>query len=396
MKILLDEAKIIEQEIIANRRYLHENPECGFELENTCRFVLEKLSSYGYTPAMVGKSGIVATVGKPGGKTILLRADMDALPMEETTDLPFRSKIKMAHTCGHDTHTAMLLGAARLLKQHEDELKGCVKLMFQPNEEGTSPDGINGSEAMIEAGVLRNPDVDAVMSLHIMSGSHKSGSIATRKGPLMSSCDNIEIEVTGRGSHGSMPQYGTDPINIALHVFQGLQNLIARELAPEEQAVITIGSLNSGDAANVIPEKATMRGTIRTISEETRTRFKKRIEEICDYTSKAYGGSCTVKFLNGTPSVYNNPELTEEIICYSEEIFEHTCELMEFPFSGSDDLSALSQVVPTCYLILGSGIAEEGYLYPHHNPNVLFNEDVFYKGAALYANSAIEWLKNHQ
>lgn len=396
MNTLLTEAKKLEQEIIANRRYLHENPECGFDLSNTCKFVMEKLSSYGYNPKLICESGIVATIGKEGGKTILLRADMDALPMEETTDLPFRSKYKMAHTCGHDAHTAMLLGAAKLLKQHENELEGCVKLMFQPNEESTSPNNINGSKAMINAGLMENPNVDAAISIHIMSGLFPSGSIVTRKGSFMSSCDRIKIEITGKGSHGSQPHNGIDPINIALHVYEGLQNLIAREIALEEQVVITIGSFHSGDAANVMPEKATMSGTMRTTSETTRNRLKKRIEEICYYTCKAYNGSYKLEFLDCIPSVYNNPELTEEIMNYSEELFGYPCELMEFPMSVSDDLSIISHTVPTCYLVLGSGNAEEGYIYPHHNPNILFNEDVFYKGTALYANSAIKWLKNNK
>lgn len=395
MKTLLNEAKAMESEIIANRRYLHENPECGFDLKNTCRFVMENLTSYGYKPVMLGKSGIAATIGKSGGKTILLRADMDALPIEETTDLSFRSKNKRDHACGHDTHTAMLLGAAKLLKQHENELEGCVKLMFQGNEEGTAPD-INGSEDMINAGVLKNPDVNAVMSLHIFSGLFKSGSINIKKGTMMSSCDNIEIEITGKGTHGSQPERGIDPINVACHIYEGLQNIIAREIACTEQAVITIGSFHAGNTANVVPDKAVMSGTIRTVSETTRIHLKKRIDEICNYTCQAYNTKYTLKFEDGIPNVYNDPELTEDIINYSNELLGYPCRIMKFPMGGSDDISIISHTVPTCYLTLGSGTPEEGYIYPHHNPNVIFNENVFYIGTALFANSAVEWLRNHK
>lgn len=394
MHQFLEEAKALEAEIIANRRYLHEHPECGFELENTCRFVMEKLSEYGYEPKMICESGIVATVGKPG-KTIMLRADMDALPMEEETDLPFRSKEKRAHTCGHDTHTAMLLGAAKLLKQHEAELNGTVKLMFQPDEEGTSPTGISGGDVMLEAGVLENPKVDAVMSLHIMSGSYPSGSINIRKGPMMSSSDTFEITVQGSGTHGSQPNLGIDPINVAVHIYEGLQNLIARELAPEEQACLTVGSFNSGDAANIIPDEAKITGTLRATRENTRAAFKQRIQEISEHSAAAFRAKVDVKFMHGIPSVYNNPVLTEELIGYAEDMLEYPCELLEYPMSGSDDLSVISQNAPTAYFMLGSGTAEEGYLYPHHNPHILFNEEVFYKGTAMYVNSAVEWLKNH-
>ncbi|MXQ72409.1 amidohydrolase [Clostridiaceae bacterium DONG20-135] len=394
MHQFLEEAKALEAEIIANRRYLHEHPECGFDLENTCRFVMEKLTEYGYEPKMICRSGIAATVGRPG-KTIMLRADMDALPMEEETDLPFRSKEKRAHTCGHDTHTAMLLGAAKILKQHEAELNGTVKLMFQPDEEGTSPTGISGGDVMLEAGVLENPKVDAVMSLHIMSGSYPSGSINIRKGPMMSSSDTFEITVQGSGTHGSQPNLGVDPINVAVHIYEGLQNLIARELAPEEQACLTVGSFQSGDAANIIPDEAKITGTIRTTHENTRTAFKDRIREISEHCAAGFRAKADVKFMHGIPSVYNDPKLTEELIAYTEDMMEYPCEILEYPMSGSDDLSVISQNAPTAYFMLGSGTAEEGYLYPHHNPHILFNEEVFYKGTAMYVNAAIEWLKNH-
>lgn len=396
MKELLQEAKALESEIIKNRRYLHANPECGFELENTCRFVMEELTSYGYEPKMICKSGIVATVGDPSkGKTIMLRADMDALPMFEETDLEFKSTVEAAHTCGHDTHTAMLLGAAKILKAHESELNGCVKLMFQPDEEGTSPDGVSGGDRMVEAGVLKNPDVDALFSLHIMSGCYPTGWIAYRKGTLMSSCDTFVIEVQGQGAHGSQPYNAVSPINIAAHIYFGLQELIARELPGYEQGVITAGTFNSGDAANIIPDTAEITGTIRMTDEASRAKIKDRMVEICEKTAEAYGGTCKVSFMHGIPSVYNNPDLTKDIINYSEDMLGRECHEDEHINSGSDDLSVLSQLVPTCYVMLGCGDEKEGYCYSHHNPHILFNESVFYEGTALYANSAIEWLKNH-
>lgn len=395
MNQLVKEAKALEPELIANRRYLHAHPECGYELTKTCAFVMKELQSYGYEPVYLCESGIVATVGKTNGKTILLRADMDALPLTETTDLPFCATNGNAHACGHDLHTAMLLGAAKLLKQHESELNGCVKLMFQPDEEGTSPQGISGADKMLAAGVLENPKVDVVFSMHVMSGAYPSGTIHTRKGPLMSSCDNVEIMIQGKGTHGSQPQNGVDPINIAMHIYQGLQNLIARELDPAQQAVLTIGSINGGEAGNVIADSVRMRGTLRTTMETTRTYFKERITSIVTNSAQMFNGQGEVAFLHGIPSVYNAPDLTADVMRYANALFDEPVYEMADPMSGSDDISVLSQAVPTCYVMLGGGTAEEGYHYAHHNPNILFNETIMYKGTALYAQIALEWLKHN-
>ena len=223
MKELLQRAKELEPELLENRRWLHRHPELGFELKETCAFVEEKLKAMGYAPQRMSKAGIVATVGKTGGKTILLRADMDALPMKEESGLDFSATGNAAHTCGHDTHTAMLLAAAKMLKEREEELNGCVKLMFQPDEEGTNPLGFSGAQAMLKDGILENPHVDAVVSMHIMSQSpYSAGTIYTRRGPMMSSCDTITITITGKGTHGSMPQEGVDALNVGVHIYSAL------------------------------------------------------------------------------------------------------------------------------------------------------------------------------
>ena len=396
MKELLQRAKQLQPELVENRRWLHRHPELGFDLTVTCAFVGEKLKAMGYAPQRMSKTGIVATVGRPGGKTILLRADMDALPMKEESGLPFAAVGSAAHTCGHDTHTAMLLAAAQMLKEHEGELNGCVKLMFQPDEEGTNPLGFSGAQAMLKDGVLENPHVDAAVSMHIMSQStHPAGTIYTRCGPMMSSCDTITITVTGKGTHGSMPQEGVDALNVGVHIYSALQNLTARELAPEEQGVLTIGSFNGGEAANVLPEKVCLVGTMRTTVEATRTRFKKRIEAICAGMAQAFGAKVGVEFTQGIPTVYNDPALTQRVIGYTSELLGEEVPEMRAPFSGSDDLSEISQVVPTCYLILSGGTAQEGHPYPQHNPRVTFEESVLYRGAAVFANTAIEWLKEN-
>ena len=396
MNKLLERAKELQPELVENRRWLHSHAEVGFELTETCAFVEEKLRELGYEPRRMSKAGVVATLGKPGGKTILLRADMDALPMKEESGLAFAAKGDAAHTCGHDLHTAMLLGAAKLLKEHESELNGCVKLMFQPDEEGTNPLGFSGAQAMLKDGILENPHVDAVVSMHIMSQSpYSAGTIYTRRGPMMSSCDTITITITGKGTHGSMPQEGVDALNVGVHIYSALQNLTARELAPEEQGVLTIGSFNGGEAANVLPEKVCLVGTMRTTVEATRTRFKKRIEAICAGMAQAFGAKAEVEFTQGIPSVYNEPALTQRVMDYTSELLGEEVPEMRAPFSGSDDLSELSQAAPTCYLILSGGTPEEGYPYPQHNPRVTFNESVLYRGAAVFANAAMEWLREN-
>ena len=396
MNKLLERAKELQPELVENRRWLHSHAEVGFELTETCASVEEKLRELGYEPRRMSKAGVVATLGKPGSKTILLRADMDALPMKEESGLAFAAKDDAAHTCGHDLHTAMLLGAAKLLKEHESELNGCVKLMFQPDEEGTNPLGFSGRQAMLEDGILDDPHVDAAVSMHIWSNAgYPAGTFFSRKGAIMSSCDTVTVTVTGKGTHGSMPQDGVDPINAGVHVYQAFENLIARETPPYEQCSLTIGQFESGSAANVLPETARLVGTLRTVSEATRARMKQRIEAICAGVGQAFGARMEVTFTQGIPCVYNAPALTEQVLGCVGQLTGRPVELMEVPLSGSDDWSEISQKVDACYLLLSSGSAEEGYPWSQHNPKIRFNEDVMYEGAAAFCAAALDWLRKN-
>ena len=321
----------------------------------------------------------------------MLRADMDALPIKEETGLPFASPTDYMHACGHDTHTAMLLGAARILKGREAELPGCVKLMFQPDEEGCAPDEICGNEAMINAGVLENPHVDAATAIHLMPFDYRLGEIATRPGTGFSSIDDIDIVVHGKGGHGSRPL--VDPFNIACHIFFGAQNLIARELDPNDQAVITFGAINGGTAANIVPDDVHLLGTLRTIDEGTRAHLKERMEAMCRGIAEGFGGSVDVRFLRGVPSVYNDPDLTDELIGYVEDLTGRPVTILDKPISGSDDMSVISQAVPTTYFVMGTGSEDEGVRYPVHNSRVVFDESVFVEGAAMTATMALRWLE---
>ena len=390
---ILEDAEALADDIVADRRWLHEHPEIGFDLPQTTAYVADRLREIGLEPREIVPGGLVATIGDPSrGRCFMLRADMDALPLREETGLPFASENGFMHACGHDTHTAMLLGAARILKAHEAELDGCVKLMFQPDEEGTAPDEICGNEAMINAGVLEDPHVDAAAAIHLMPFDFHLGEVATRPGTGFSSIDDIDIVVHGKGGHGSRPNQLVDPFNIACHIFQGAQNLIARELDPNDQAVITFGAMNGGTAANIVPDDVRMLGTLRTVDEGTRARLKKRMTAMCEGIADAFGGSAEVQFLRGVPSVHNDPALTRELIGYMEELTGRPVTILDKPISGSDDMSVISQAVPTAYFVVGTGTEDEGVRYPVHNARVVFDESVFAEGAAMTATMALRWL----
>ena len=320
---------------------------------------------------------------------------MDALPVQEITGLEFASTNNNMHACGHDTHTAMLLGAAKILKDHEAELKGCVKLLFQPDEEGVAPVEYCGGDAVLEAGVLENPHVDAVAALHVQALEFDAGAIYTRKGTIFSSIDDIDVRITGCGAHGSTPHQGIDPINIACHIYQGFQNLIAREVDPTQTCVATFGKIESGRAANVIPDSASMLGTLRTQDAGVRQGFKEHAQRMVKSIAEAFGGTATVDFLRGVPNTYNDPALTEELVGYANELFDEPVQELEAPFSGTDDLAIIAENAPTTYFILGTGTLPGHEGCGMHHPNVEFDETVFWKGSALLANSALSYLSRH-
>ena len=260
----LQRAQELYEQMVSDRRYLHQHPEVGMELPETTEYVIKRLAEMGCQPQRLG-GGVTATVtGNPQGKVFLLRADMDALPMEEKSGLPFASQRSCAHTCGHDRHTAMLLGAARMLKEREKELNGTVKFMFQPGEEVLA-----GAKSMVAAGILENPHVDAAMGAHMIPmipvgfGGYGTGVVSA-------SSDHLVIQIEGKGGHGAHPHTAVDPINIGVHIHLALQELISREVDPAEAVVLTFGKFQGGGAANIIPATAVMEGTLRTFNEELR------------------------------------------------------------------------------------------------------------------------------
>ena len=402
---ILEEAKEINQELIENRRYLHKNAETGFNLTNTLNYVESSLINMGYTPIHCGKAGIIALVGgKKDGKTFLIRGDMDALPIKEESDLDFASTNGCMHACGHDMHTTMMLGAAKILKKHEDEINGTIKLMFQPAEEI-----FEGSDDMINNGLLENPKVDAALMIHAMANSpFKTGTaIVSSPGVSAPAADYFEIKIQGSGCHGSMPNTGVDPIHVAANIFLGLQEINARELSVTEKAVLTIGTFNAGNVANVIPDTAIMGGTIRTYDEETRAFIKTRIKEISEGIAKTFRANAKVNFGSGCPTLLNDRDLSYSVSKYVKELLgnemAYTVEELNSmsgaekstKSAGSEDFAYVSQKVPSIMIALSAGKAENGYCYPQHHPKVKFDEEALQYGSAIYAYVALKWLEEN-
>lgn len=382
----------LKDETIANRRHIHKNAETGLDLPKTKAYVMEKLIEYGLEPKDCGY-GVTATLGK-GGKVLLLRADMDALPMPEESGEEFACPTgKEAHTCGHDFHAAMLLTAAKMLKEKEDTLEGTIKFMFQPAEET-----FEGSKNMIENGILENPPVDAALAYHVSPGKMPIGLFMYNdKDTMMYSVDGFKITIHGKGSHGAYPHVGVDPINIGVHIHLALQELIARESDPTHSCVLTIGQFAGGTAANIIPETAVLQGTIRTNKPEARELLVRRMKEVAEKTAAVYNGTVDIEMISEVPPLICNPKLTDEVVGYMQEL--GIPGLTPYPgisASASEDFAVIAEKVPSTFMYLSAGYLDERGQYPAHHPKAQFNEDVCPIGAACLAHCASQWLKNNK
>lgn len=382
----------LKDETIANRRHIHKNAETGLDLPKTKAYVMEKLTEYGLEPKDCGY-GVTATLGK-GGKVLLLRADMDALPMPEESGEEFACPTgKEAHTCGHDFHAAMLLTAAKMLKEKEDTLEGTIKFMFQPAEET-----FEGSKNMIENGILENPPVDAALAYHVSPGKMPIGLFMYNdKDTMMYSVDGFKITIHGKGSHGAYPHVGVDPINIGVHIHLALQELIARESDPTHSCVLTIGQFAGGTAANIIPEIAVLQGTIRTNKPEARELLVRRMKEVAEKTAAVYNGTVDIEMISEVPPLICNPKLTDEVVGYMQEL--GIPGLTPYPgisASASEDFAVIAEKVPSTFMYLSAGYLDERGQYPAHHPKAQFNEDVCPIGAACLAHCASQWLKNNK
>lgn len=395
MTELFEQAEALKDELIEIRRTIHTNPEVGEVLPKTKAFVISKLKEYGYEPKEICESCIVATIqGRGGnGKTFMLRADMDALHLVEESECDFKSKNGCMHACGHDMHTAMLLGASKLLMMNKEKIEGNIKIIFQPNEEG-----FTGAKMMIKAGVLENPKVDAAMAVHVYSGS-PSNLLICGLGASSAGIVIFQIRVKGVSTHGAMPENGIDPINIAMHIFLSLQTITTRETPQNQPAVITIGKIVGGSAPNLIPEEVVMEGTIRGFDRDLLRKIFERITVISEKTADAFNGHATVTELSSAPPLINNIELSNELVDYDRKLLgDNSVITYNEGGMGSEDFSYFTYEVPCCYMTIGAGMKNENPLFgkPMHNSKVVFNEDILTKGAAIEAYNAITWLKNHK
>lgn len=396
-QILLD-AKDLQEELVGIRRTIHQHPEVGFDLDRTVELVLTKLTEFGYEPKRCGKAGVVATIGNGNGKTYLLRGDMDALPIVEDNDLAFKSTNDKMHACGHDTHTTMLLGAAKLLKKYESEINGTIKLMFQPAEEI-----MLGAKDMIDSGVLENPKVNAGSMIHIMPGMpvNDGNIIITKTGKALSSCDWFEIEIFGKNGHGSMPKDAIDPIVPASNIHLALMEIQSRELPADALMALTVGEFHAGDTSNVIPETAILKGTLRAYDEEMRANIKERMRDISENIAKAYRCKAEVRFLAGCPTLVNDSSVVElakdvlpetlgkDYVIAQDDLPKNEVQM------GSEDFAYISQEIPTVLLGIAAADSRLSEPYPVHHPKLVLNEDILYRGTAAHVSMALNWLKNN-
>lgn len=377
-------ARELRDETVAHRRYFHTNAEVGLETPKAVAYVMERLAEYGLKPEKCGH-GVTASIGS-GGKTLLLRADMDALPMGEESGEPFACPTGTeAHTCGHDFHAAMLLTAAKMLKENEAALGGTVRLMFQPAEET-----FEGAKDMIEHGILEG--VDGALAFHVSPGRMPVGLIFYNSGGvMMSSVDGFRITVRGKGAHGAYPHSSIDPINIAVHIYLALEALIAREADPSKNCVLTVGNFSAGSAPNIIPETAVLQGTIRTNDRACRELLVRRMKETAVGVAQVYGGSGSVEMLSEVPPLICDKELTDKMAGYLQELPDLTL-YPGIAASASEDFAVVAERVPSAFMHLSAGFQDERGDAPAHNPKVRFNEDVCAIGPAGLAHCAARWL----
>lgn len=392
MTNIVDEAKKLQDQIVSWRRDLHQIPEIGLETPKTAAYVMKRLDEIGieYESNVAGHGVIGLIKGSKEDKTILLRADMDGLEVEEETDLPFASKNGNMHACGHDSHTAMLLGAAKILNDRKDELKGNVKLLFQPAEEGPG-----GAKPMIDEGALENPKVDAALGLHIggIFNTLDTGQVGYMGGNIMACLDDFTIKIIGSGTHGAMPHEGVDPIVIAAQVISAIQTIASRETKPTNPVVVTMGTINGGRAYNIIPNTVEISGTARALNQETREKIASSIESIVAGITKGMHGDYEYNYNFGYPPLVNDPEFTEDFVETAKKVIgeDDVIEITE-PTMGGEDMAYYLEKVPGTFFFLGGFNEEKGMVYPHHHPKFMIDEDVFWRGTALMAQGAIDWL----
>jgi len=389
MTNFLEKAQEIEHNIISWRREIHKNPELGFEEIQTANLVAKTLTDMGIEAEVgVGRTGVVARIGDGNGKKIGIRADMDALPIQEAVDLEFKSEVagKM-HACGHDAHTAMLLGVAQLLHDMPD-LSGEIRLLFQPSEERWDDDGISGATAMIDDSALE--ELDHVIALHVDS-TEPVGNIKVGNGYVLAAVDSFYATIFGEGTHGASPHMGVDPIWIQAQVISALQGVRARQTDPTSASVITVGSVHAGSAPNIIPDKVEITGTIRSFSEDIREQLHSGLKQAFEI-SKVWGGDYELNISRGYPALYNDPSIAGIMRDISAQHVGKENTHIAVPKMGAEDFSYMAQKAPGAMLFLGAKYDEQHR--PHHSPIFAINEDSFKYGTAILAETAVRLMQS--
>ncbi len=393
----------IEEKVIDWRRHIHQNPELSNREFNTAKMIAEHLRSLGLeVQTGVAKTGVVGLLkgGKPG-KVVALRADIDALPVTERNDLAFKSEVTteflgqstgVMHACGHDTHTAILMGVAEVLAKHKDEIPGTVKFIFQPAEEGPPPGEEGGAKLMIKEGVLQNPAVDAIFGLHINSGT-PVGDIRYKPGGTMAAVERFVVTVEGKQTHGSAPWTGVDPIYISAKIIDGFQSIISRE-SPlvNEAAVITVGKITSGVRFNIIPESAELIGTVRTLDPSMRSMIMRRMNEMAEGIAKTYGGNASIEWQNNTVITYNDPELTARMLPSLQAVAGTDHVVLTKATTGGEDFSYFQEEVPGFYFFLGGMTPGNEQPFPHHTPDFYIDESGLLLGVKALTQLSMDYL----
>lgn len=387
----LAEAESLRDQLVAIRRDLHMHPELGFQEYRTANLVAEQLGTLGYeVQTGVGKTGVVGLLqgGLPGERTVLLRFDMDALPIHEENDVPYRSQTPgVMHACGHDAHVAVGIGVATLLARHRDQIGGTVKLMFQPAEEG-----LGGAFAMIADGLLEAPKPDVALSIHVSSG-HDTGTAVVRDGPLMAASDGFQIVVRGRGGHGASPHETVDAVLVGTQIVVALQTIVSRNVDPNETGVVTVGAFHAGTAGNIIAETAELRGTIRSFTPDVRELLHRRVREVAEGIAASFGATAEVKLMIGVGPTVNEPEVTAVMHEAAAAVIGANRIDSSYRTTGAEDFSAVLEQIPGSYFFLGSR-GSEASGFPHHNPRFDIDENCLPQGVAILCDTAVRCLRS--
>jgi amidohydrolase len=378
------EIRALQPQLVEWRRQIHQKPELGFQEKITAEFISQKLQNWGIEHQVgIAQTGIVAIIkGEKSthGKVLAIRADMDALPIQELNEVPYCSQRDgIMHACGHDGHTAIALGTAYYLHQHRQDLNGTVKIIFQPAEEGPG-----GAKPMIAAGVLNNPNVDAIIGLHLWNNL-PLGTVGVRPGALMAAVELFRCSIFGKGGHGAIPHQTVDSLVVAAQIVSALQTIVSRNINPLDSAVVTVGELHAGTAVNVIADTAKMGGTVRYFNPDLAGFFKERIEKIIAGICQSHGANYDLDYIHLYPPVINDAQIAALVRSVAEEVIEIPIGVFsECQTMGGEDMSFFLQEVPGCYFFLGSANAEKKLDYPHHHPRFDFDETALPMGVEMF------------